>query len=66
MIRLTGSSSAIELVPYEKAYAKGFEDMKRRMPNTAKITALTGWKPELSLERIIADVSREIRERNRA
>ena len=66
VIRLTGSSSAIELVPYEKAYAKGFEDMKRRMPNTAKITALTGWKPELSLERIIADVSREIRERNRA
>ncbi len=57
VIARTGSSSAIEFVPYEKAYAKGFEDMRRRMPDTEAITALTGWRPELSLEQVIDDVA---------
>ena len=56
VIERTGSRSAIEFVPYEKAYAKGFEDMQRRMPDTAAIHALTGWKPERSLEEVIDDV----------
>ncbi len=56
VIARTGSRSAIELVPYEKAYEKGFEDMRRRMPDTARIEALTGWRPERSLEDIIDDV----------
>ena len=42
---------------YEKAYAKGFEDMRRRMPDTAKIRALCNWTPEKSLEEIIDDVA---------
>ena len=29
--RLTGSTSEIVHVPYERAYAQGFEDMARRM-----------------------------------
>lgn len=56
VIERTDSRSAIEFVPYEKAYAKGFEDMQRRMPDTAAIHALTGWKPERSLEEVIDDV----------
>ena len=50
------SSSEIEIVPYHIAYAAGFEDMRRRMPSTDKINALTGWKPEKSLVQIIDDV----------
>jgi len=56
VIERTGSGSSIELIPYEEAYAKGFEDMRRRMPNTTAIRELTGWKPELTLDRIIDDV----------
>ena len=58
-----GSHSKIEFIPYEQAYSKGFEDMRRRMPDTAKIRALTGWEPRLSLERIIDDVRAELASR---
>ena len=59
------SSSELIHVPYDQAYAKGFEDMRRRKPSTDKIRALTGWRPEFSLERIIDDVAAEMRRRLR-
>jgi UDP-glucose 4-epimerase len=34
---MTGTSSPIEHVTYEKAYGQGFEDMRRRCPNIEKI-----------------------------
>jgi UDP-glucose 4-epimerase len=51
-----GSQSPIELVPYEKAYEPGFEDMPRRVPDTSKLRALIGWEPTINLDRIIRDV----------
>lgn len=57
VIAETGSSSSIEMVPYEKAYRKGFEDTMRRIPDTSKIRALTGWSPKNSLQQIIRDVA---------
>ena len=50
------SSSEIEVIPYHIAYSAGFEDMRRRMPATGKIHALTGWQPENDLTGIIDDV----------
>ena len=64
VIRLTASSSGIETVPYSIAYAEGFEDMRRRKPDTSKLHALTGWTPEKSLEEIICDVADFERGRN--
>jgi len=61
VIARTGSSSNIKVIPYEKAYAKGFEDMRRRMPDTDKIRALNNWQPEKSLEDIIDDVAESLR-----
>lgn len=61
VIRRTGSSSGIELVPYDVAYASGFEDMRRRRPAIAKLAGLTGWSPELSLDQIIDDVTADLR-----
>jgi UDP-glucose 4-epimerase len=61
IIARTGSSSQTEIIPYEKAYSKGFEDMRRRMPDTEKIRTLTGWQPEHTLEDIIDDVAASIR-----
>ena len=61
VIARTGSSSSIESVPYDIAYAAGFEDMRRRRPATDKIASLTGWKPQKSLDEIIDDVAAAIR-----
>jgi UDP-glucose 4-epimerase len=53
---LTGSESEIRLVPYEEAWEEGFEDMKRRVPDIAKIRAAVGWEPTRKLDEILADV----------
>ncbi len=54
------SASEIVMIPYELAYAPGFEDMQRRVPDLSRIEALVGWTPEISLdqtlERIRADL----------
>lgn len=48
------SSSRIVLVPYAEAYPEGgFEDMRRRVPCTCRIEALTGWRPSTNLESTI-------------
>jgi UDP-glucose 4-epimerase len=61
VIAESSSSSKIETVPYEKAYAKGFEDTMRRIPDTSKIRTLTGWKPKNSLQQIIRDVASQMK-----
>jgi UDP-glucose 4-epimerase len=57
--RLTDSESTIELIPYEEAYGDGFEDMRRRVPDTTKIRELTGWRPTQSLAAILSDTIAE-------
>jgi UDP-glucose 4-epimerase len=56
VITLTGSSSTIQYVPYDEAYAPGFEDMQRRVPSLEKITRLIGYKPRHSLDDILQRV----------
>ena len=50
VIELTGSRSEIVLVPYDQAYAPGFEDMRRRVPSLDKIAGLISYRPHHSLE----------------
>ena len=47
---LTELESEIVLVPYSEAYEEGFEDMPRRVPDTSKIGALIGFRPETTLD----------------
>ncbi|MDD4818366.1 MAG: GDP-mannose 4,6-dehydratase [Victivallaceae bacterium] len=54
------SSSGIETVSYDRAYAKGFEDMLRRSPDTTKLSNLLGWRAELPLKKIIRDVADDL------
>jgi UDP-glucose 4-epimerase len=56
VVAMTGSSSPIVRVPYEDAYARGFEDIQRRVPDISKISTLTGWRPTRGLDEILADV----------
>ena len=57
------SSSSIKIVPYDEAYAPGFEDMQRRVPSIDRINALLGWAPTRSLDEILDDVVAWERER---
>lgn len=52
----TNSESEVVLIPYSEAYAEGFEDMRRRVPDTGKIRAAVGWQPEAGLDQILAEV----------
>ena len=61
VIELTGSTSPIEKVLYETAYAPGFEDMQRRIPDIGKIKRVVGWAPKLSLDSIITDIANHLK-----
>jgi UDP-glucose 4-epimerase len=50
---LTGSASEIRLVPYRDAYAAGFEDTQRRMPDLSLARRLIGYQPRYELDDII-------------
>lgn len=57
IIRELNSTSGIEMIPYEKAYTNGFEDMLHRAPDCAKIKELCAWQAEIPLKQIIHDVA---------
>jgi len=61
VISVTNSSSSIEYLPYSKAYPEGFEETMRRVPDTAKLRKMCGWKPEYSLDGIISDIEKYLR-----
>jgi len=60
IIKQTNSNSKIEYIPYEKAYAPGFEDMQRRVPDISKIKQELNWAPKMNLSQIITDVAAHI------
>jgi UDP-glucose 4-epimerase len=57
IIKQTNSKSKITFTEYEDAYAVGFEDTARRVPDISKIKLVTGWEPEIDLKRVIKDVT---------
>ena len=61
---VTGSRSEVVTVPYERAYAAGFEDMPRRLPDISKIRGLTGWRPTLTLRDVLDRVVAYARKEN--
>ena len=60
IVKETKSKSSIEYIAYEKAYAPGFEDMQRRVPDISKIKQELNWAPKKILSQIIADVAAHI------
>jgi UDP-glucose 4-epimerase len=61
-VALAGSSSPIVLVPYDQAYEAGFEDMRRRIPDTTKIQSAIRWEPRIGLDGILQSVIAYARE----
>jgi UDP-glucose 4-epimerase len=61
---LAGSPSPIIFVPYEQAYAAGFEDMPRRVPSVEKAHRLIGYRPTLGLDGILKSVVEHMAQRS--
>lgn len=56
VLHRTGSTSEIVLVPYETAYAEGFEEIGRRHPDLSQIGRIAGWQPRRKIDDMIDDV----------
>ena len=56
VINRTNSNSAIIYESYDEAYAQGFEDMERRVPDNSLLRELTGWAPRKNIDSIIDDL----------
>ena len=53
VVKTLGSKSKIELIPYDQAYAPGFDDMRRRKPLVKKLARCVNFKPATPLREII-------------
>jgi len=51
--KLSASQSELRCLPYDEAYAKGFEDLRRRVPGITKVRQLIGWEPTKNLDEIL-------------
>ena len=54
VVEILRSTSTVEMVPYEKAYPSGFEDMLRRKPVLEKLARHTGFRAATTLREIVA------------
>jgi len=61
-----GSRSEIRLIPYAEAYAEGFEDMLRRVPDLTRLERTINFRPRTPLASIIRDVVADQRARLQA
>ncbi len=53
VVETLDSKSRIELIPYDQAYAPGFDDMRRRKPLVEKLERHVSFKPQTTLSEII-------------
>ena len=60
IIQEVNSKSEITFTDYKEAYAVGFEDIARRVPDISKINLFTGWEPKIALKTIVRDVANDI------
>ncbi|MEW6777641.1 MAG: GDP-mannose 4,6-dehydratase [Bdellovibrionota bacterium] len=53
IVERTGSKSPVMLVPYEQAFERDFEDMRRRVPDVSKARKFVGYEPRYGLDEIL-------------
>lgn len=61
VIRTLGSRSQIQLVAYADAYPSGFEDLRHRRPDLARVRDAVGFDPRIGLEQTILDVAESMK-----
>jgi UDP-glucose 4-epimerase len=57
VIQTLGSTSDIDLVPYDRAFGAGFEDLRRRRPDLTRTREAIGFTPRIPLEQTIRDIA---------
>jgi UDP-glucose 4-epimerase len=60
------AKSPIEFVPYGEAFGEGFDDLRHRQPDLARLRSAIGFEPIISLEETIRDIAAEMGARGRA
>jgi UDP-glucose 4-epimerase len=55
--RTLGSASPIVHVPYSEAFGEGFDDLRGRQPDLARIREAIGFSPRITLEQSIRDIA---------
>tara|TARA_Y100000589_G_C27157589_1_gene631444 strand:+ start:392 stop:1378 length:987 start_codon:yes stop_codon:yes gene_type:complete len=61
IIEKSSSNSELSYTPYQQVYNSDFEDMPRRVPNTAKLKNLIGIAPKQQLDSILEDIIEHLR-----
>jgi UDP-glucose 4-epimerase len=61
--KMTGSKSSIKQISYEKAYEKGFEDMRHREPDIAKLQKFTDFQPLVTIDQMLGKVINDLKRR---
>ncbi|MBL6996196.1 NAD-dependent epimerase/dehydratase family protein [Desulfobacula sp.] len=56
VVKVTGSTSEIKMIPYDQAYTRDFEDMQRRVPSIEKIQKYIEFNPVIELSDIIKEL----------
>jgi UDP-glucose 4-epimerase len=56
VVRVVDPRLAIEHIPYARAYAPGFEDIRCRVPDLSRVREAIGYRPRLGLEDAVREV----------
>jgi UDP-glucose 4-epimerase len=59
--KMTRSHSQIRHISYEKAYEKGFQDMRHREPDISKLKKFTDFSPKITIDEMLSKVIRDIK-----
>jgi UDP-glucose 4-epimerase len=59
VIRVTGSASTIEHIPYSEVFGASFEDLAIRVPDITRLRAAIGFEAHIALEQTIHDLITE-------
>lgn len=60
VIETLGSGSAVTRVPYADAYPAGFEDLRQRRPDLARVRELIGFSPTIPLTQTVRDLAAQM------
>jgi UDP-glucose 4-epimerase len=66
VLKTLGRDAPIRLVPYDQAFAAGFDDLLVRQPDLRRIRTAIGFAPTIPLAQTIRDIAEELRERPEA
>jgi UDP-glucose 4-epimerase len=64
VIQTLASRSDVRVVPYDQAFAAGFDDLLVRQPDLGRIRAAVGFAPTISLQQTIRDLAAELQSRS--